>query len=121
MMLARRWALNRADLGLGIAALFLVSAVVAVPAFSRAARISLLGKPDFDDTVATALLAAWVAIVLAGIGGELKITSTRQSLTSLFTSEIGALQFGLSTMEILGDRVRKSGHGRFRIRGRAEG
>jgi len=100
MMLARRWALNRADLGLGIVALCLISAVIAVPVFSKAARVSLLGKPDFDDAVATALLAAWVAIVLAGIGGGLKITSTRQSLTSLFTSEIRALQFGLSTMEM---------------------
>ena len=100
MKLMRRWALNRADLVLGVAALAAASLVAAIPVFSKSVRLSLLGKPDFDDTMATALLAAWVTIFLAGVGAAIKITSTRQNLTSLFTSEIRALQFGLSTMEM---------------------
>jgi hypothetical protein len=100
MGLIRRWALNRGDLALMLAAVALVSAAAAMPIVSRSARVWLLGKPDLDQGVASALLAAWVAIVLAGLGAAVKVTVTRQNLTSLFTSEVRALQYGLSTMEM---------------------
>ncbi len=88
MKLVRKWALNRADLLLGIVALVVASAVAGMPVFSTSARLWLLGKTELDDTVATALLAAWVTILLAGVGAAIKVTSTRQNLTSLFTSSL---------------------------------
>jgi hypothetical protein len=99
MMLLRRWALNRADFILGalVLSVMILAAVVAV--CSGAVRNRLLGTGS-DGKLIAALLAGWIAIFLAGAGGAVKITSTRQSLTSLFRSEIKALQFGLSTMDM---------------------
>jgi hypothetical protein len=53
-----------------------------------------------DGKLAVALLTGWLTIFVAGVGGAVKIISTRQSLTGLFRSEIKALQFGLSTMNM---------------------
>ena len=84
----RRWALNRFDLILGLAVAFATTSAVTVTIFSGA-----LGKE-----IASAILAGWVAILLAAIGAAIKITSTGQSLISLLSSELKALQYGLATM-----------------------
>jgi hypothetical protein len=99
MNFLRRWALNRADLILSSLVLIwmIVAAVIAIASTQVWER--LLG-PGSDGKLIAAILTGWITIFLAGIGGAVKITSTRQSLTSLFQSEIKALQFGLSTMDM---------------------
>src|SRR5215471_6790772 len=99
MLLFRRWALNRTDLILGLAAVVLTTIVAAVSLVSESAQ-HLLFKQEIGKEVAAPILAGWVAIVLACIGAAIKITSTRRSLISLLSSEIRALQFGLSTMNM---------------------
>jgi hypothetical protein len=98
MMFLRRWALNRADLIFGaVVLLVMVLAVVVAISSPIWERLSGVGS---DGKLIGALLAGWVTVFLAGLGGAVRITSTRQSLTSLFRSEIKALQFGLSTMDM---------------------
>jgi hypothetical protein len=107
MRVQRRWALNRADLILGllaatvgtIAALYLAlrlsspSATVVSPAQNASGTAP-------PNAIAVAILTAWLAILLACIGGVLKVTSTRQNLISLFASEIRAIQYGLAIMKM---------------------
>jgi len=97
--LFRRLALNRIDLIAGLAAIIIMTAagilIWRIPGILGAKN----GASHSDIT--GALFSSWVLILLALIGGAIKITSTRQSLIRLFVSEIKALQFGLSNMEML--------------------
>lgn len=47
-----------------------------------------------------AILAATIAILVAGFGGLFHVATTRRNLVNLFASEIKAIQEGLSTMEM---------------------
>jgi hypothetical protein len=85
---ARRWALNRADCLLGVFALLLLTIAVLLLLFK-------IDHPLFGP-----VLAGWAALFVAGISGVVRITSTRQSLNKLFSSEIRALQYGLSTIDM---------------------
>jgi len=98
MLLFRRWALNRADLIIGFVAIVVVVAMGAF--FWIDSEKYLRESTSFSRNIAAALLSSWVVILLACIGGAIKITSTRQSLIRLFTSEIKALQYGLSNIEM---------------------
>jgi hypothetical protein len=71
-----RWALNRADLILGSLVLIwmIVAAVIAISSTQVWER--LLG-PGSDEKLIAAILTGWITIFLAGIGGAVKITSTR--------------------------------------------
>ncbi len=102
MIFLRRWALNRGDLVIAVVALVVITVLAALGILSQGAQSWAFGSATPDAKLTGAIFAGWVAIVLAGIGGAVRITSTRQGLTSLFSSEIRALQFGLSTMEMFG-------------------
>ena len=98
MKIFRRLALNRIDLIAGVIA---IAIVIAAGIVTWTIPESVNAKSVVSDKgLAAALLGGWVAILLAMIGGAIKITSTRQSLIRLFVSEIKALQFGLSNMEM---------------------
>jgi hypothetical protein len=99
MMFLRRWAMNRADILLGFAVFILMMIAAAIAICSDTVWSRLMGAGT-DGKLVVALLTGWLTILLAGVGGAIKITSTRQSLTSLFRSEIKALQFGLLTMDM---------------------
>jgi hypothetical protein len=88
--LARRWALNRIDLILGIVAAAVGTAIAVYLLLTS-------GPASANGSIAAALFSAWVA---ACVGGVVKITSTRRGLISLFSSEIRAIQFGLVTMQM---------------------
>jgi hypothetical protein len=94
----RRWALNRADLILGLTVVFIVTVAASVALLFEVVR----SFPLQDNTrgFAAALFAGWVAILLASLGGAIKITSARQSLISLLSSEIKAIQYGLQKMDM---------------------
>jgi hypothetical protein len=91
-------ALNRADLILGLAVVFMITAAAATALLFEPMR-SFLVQANARGFVAT-LFAGWVAILLASLGGAIKITSARQSLISLLSSEIKAIQFGLQKMDM---------------------
>ena len=99
MMFLRRWAMNRADILLGFAVFILMMIAAAIAICSDTVWSRLMGAGT-DGKLVVALLTGWLTILLAGVGGAIKITSTRQSLTRLFRSEIKALQFGLLTMDM---------------------
>jgi hypothetical protein len=93
----RRWAI-RMDVVLGLAVVIVLTCIVLWEL-----RALLTGVPPGPSDVrsfASAIVAAWAAIVLACIGGAIKITATRQSLITLFTSEIRAIQYGLARMHM---------------------
>jgi hypothetical protein len=94
----RRWALNRADLILGLTLVLIITVMGSTALLSERVQ-SLLPKDGTKGFVA-ALFAGWVAILLASLGGAIKITSARQSLISLLSSEIKAIQFGLQKMDM---------------------
>lgn len=98
MKLFRRLALNRIDLIAGVVAIAIVI-VAGIVIWTIPESVNVKSAVS-DKDIAAALLGGWVAILLAMIGGAIKITSTRQSLIRLFVSEIKALQFGLSNMEM---------------------
>lgn len=93
----RRWAI-RVDVVLGLAVAIILSCVVAWELHNLLTGASAV-SPD-TRSFASAIIAAWAALVLACIGGAIKITSTRQSLITLFTSEIRAIQYGLTRMHM---------------------
>jgi hypothetical protein len=95
----RRFALNRADLVLGVVFVSIITAAAAIPVISERARHFLFDQ-DNAKGLAAALFAGWIAIYLACLGGAIKITSARQSLISLLSSEIKAIQFGLQKMDM---------------------
>src|SRR4051812_47724790 len=93
----RRWAV-RLDVGVGLLA---VTGLTALAARELSAILSGGGAATAETRgLASALIAAWVAVVLACLAGAVKITSTRQGLVTLFTSEIKAIQFGLARMQM---------------------
>src|SRR5215203_4376777 len=107
MRVQRRWALNRADLMLGMVAATLGTIAAVYLALRLSSPVPSLTPPSQTassaptaNAVAVAVLTAWLAILLACIGGVLKITSTRQNLISLFASEIRAIQYGLTIMKM---------------------
>ena len=87
----RRWAFNRADFMLGV---FIATGLSALALWIT------ISSHVKGDSAAAALIAAIGALTLTAIAGIVKITSTRQSLTSLITSEVRAIQYGLSTMDM---------------------
>jgi hypothetical protein len=90
----------RLDVGLGLALAIILTCVVAWELDKLLARAS---DPQSDArSFVSAIVAGWSAIVLACLGGAIRITSTRQSLLTLFTSEIRAIQYGLRRMEMFG-------------------
>lgn len=91
MSYMRRFALNRWDLALGVIALVVVTAFAAWVA---------LPIRSSNPTVATAILGGWITIVVAGVGGAVTITTKRRNLISLFSSEIKAIHYGLSTIKM---------------------
>jgi hypothetical protein len=90
----RKFALNRWDLALGVLALLVIS--------SGAVWTIVFQIQDDDWTTAVAILAGLITILVAGIGAAIKITTRRRNLISLFSSEIKAIQYGLSTMDMFG-------------------
>ncbi len=99
MMYLRRWAINRGDLILGLAALGAFSFFAVQLALPTELQTKVLGGSP-DKALLGAIVAGWTAIVVAGVGGALRITSARQSLMSLFASEIKAMHYGLSAMDM---------------------
>jgi hypothetical protein len=94
---SRRWAI-RLDVVLGVLAAILFSAIAG---WQVAVLLTQTAIPAPDiKSIISAVVAAWVAIVLACIGGAIKITSARQNLITLFTSEIRAIQYGLGQMDM---------------------
>jgi hypothetical protein len=93
----RRWAI-RTDVVLGLAVAVMLTCVVLWELHSLLTGAAA-GSSDVRS-FASAIVAAWAAIVLACIGGAIKITATRQSLITLFTSEIRAIQYGLARMHM---------------------
>jgi hypothetical protein len=100
MRFFRRWALNRADLILGLASVFIMTLIASIPVASEYVRHLLFEPTENAKGLAAALLAGWVAIFLACLGGAVRITSARQSLISLLSSEIKAIQYGLQKMDM---------------------
>lgn len=90
-LLLRRWALNRWDVIFATAALLaaLVAGYVIWPNW-----------PNLGDKVSAAIVAGWFAVVLATFSGITRIITARQSLIRLLLSEIKAMQYGLSTMDM---------------------
>jgi hypothetical protein len=99
MILVRRWALNRADLMLGLSSLGILSVLLGVLIIDGSDRF-LPPDGDIRKGVTTALVAGWIAIALACLGGAIKITAARQSLNSVISSEIRAIQYGLAQMDM---------------------
>lgn len=89
----RRLGLNRPDLVLGI---FVVIAGTALATYFLAEPIRQGGT----NSTAAALLSGWIIVLLACLGGVIKITLTRQTLISLLASEIRAIQYGLRMMDM---------------------
>ncbi len=88
---------GRYSVGLAVFILMMIAAAIAICSETVWGRLTGSGT---DGKLVLALLTGWLTILLAGVGGAIKITSTRQSLTSLFRSEIKALQFGLLTIDM---------------------
>jgi hypothetical protein len=89
----RRMALNRLDLGLGV---FVFIAGTPIVVWLLWAPL----KQGQSDSIAAAALTGWIVILLACLGGAAKITLTRQTIISLFASEIRAIQYGLAMMDM---------------------
>lgn len=100
MLWLRRWALNRVDLHLGLTLIVLVTIGAVVLVTSVKAQHFLFGGKGVEAAVAAAILAGWAAIFVAAVGGLIRTTSIRRSLISLLSSEIKALQYGLSNMNM---------------------
>ena len=96
----RRWAMNRADFTLGVFLGLALTVLILLTAFSQSFRLALFGSTDAQKSMASALIAAVAALTLAVVVGIVKVTSARQSLTSLITSEIIAIQYGILTMDM---------------------
>lgn len=92
----------RMDVVLGLALAIILTCVVFWEVRNLLAHASDSGTQSDARSFVSAIVAAWAAIVLACIGGAIKITATRQSLVTLFTSEIRAIQYGLTRMEMFG-------------------
>jgi hypothetical protein len=99
MIALRRWAMNRADFVLSVLTSVALGVVIVLIATSSSFRSLLFGSADLQKT-ASAAVAAIGALLLAIIAGIVKITSARQSLTSLMASEIRAIQYGILTMDM---------------------
>jgi hypothetical protein len=96
----RRWALNRADLILGILVLVTLTIVVCgLLGFPNGQQL-LSNDPETRKGITVAILAGWGTISLACIGGAVKITAARQGLISLLSSEIKAIQYGLARLDM---------------------
>jgi hypothetical protein len=96
MMALRRWAI-RIDVVLGFVAVVVLTGV----AFWELPHLLAPVTPGAETRgLISAVFAGWVAVVLACLGGIVKITSARQNLVRLFTSEIRALQYGLGQMDM---------------------
>jgi hypothetical protein len=93
----RRWAV-RVDVGLGLALAIILTCIVLWELNDLLKHAS--GAQSDARSFFSAIAAAWAAIVLACLGGAIKITAARQSLVTLFTSEIRAIQYGLMRMEM---------------------
>lgn len=96
--LAFRRGAVRMDVGLGLAVAIILTCVVFWELNDLLSRAS--GTQSDARSFVSAIVAAWAAIVLACLGGAIKITATRQSLVTLFTSEIRAIQYGLMRMDM---------------------
>jgi hypothetical protein len=92
----RRWAVNRADLICGALILVVLTAAVCWLVVSEYGQQLL----SIRKGLVAAILTGWGTLSLALIGGAIKITSARQGLISLFSSEIKAIQYGLSCMDM---------------------
>lgn len=93
MINMRKFALNRWDLALGVVVLLVITAV--------AWAMILEPRQSLPET-AKAILGGWITILVAGVGAAVRITTKRRNLISLFSSEIMAIQYGLSTMDMFG-------------------
>jgi hypothetical protein len=98
MILFRRWALNRADLILGLLSLAVLTLLLVL--LVRCGDRFLPSDPETKKGLITALVAGWITISLACLGGAIKITAARQSLISVISSEIKAIQYGLARMDM---------------------
>lgn len=96
----RRWAMDRADFALGICLGLALIVLILLIAFSQSVRLSLFGTADFQKSTAPALIAALATLTLTVVAGIVKVTAARQSLSSLITSEIRAIQYGILTMDM---------------------
>jgi len=92
--LAFRRAGVRMDVVLGLGVAIILTCIVFWELYH------LLATQSDARSFVSAIVAAWAAIVLACLGGAIKITATRQSLVTLFTSEIRAIQYGLTSMDM---------------------
>jgi hypothetical protein len=82
---------------LGLRRDIIVSAIlVAIATWLVFWKLSHLERPE----AYSGITAAWIGLVLAYCGGVVRISATRVSLVTLFTSEIRAIQFGLVRMKM---------------------
>ncbi|HUI98560.1 MAG TPA: hypothetical protein VLX44_22610 [Xanthobacteraceae bacterium] len=100
MQTLRRWALNRADLVLGVVIAIGVTIGASLLVNSDSARALIFKDAALQKEIVGAIFAGWIAILLASIGAAVRVTLMRQTLISLFSSEITAIQYGLATMEM---------------------
>ncbi len=98
----RRLALNRVDLILGIVSLFFLTLIVGVVIWFDDEWHFLPNDTETRKAVVGAIFAGWLTIALACAGGAVRITASRQSLISLLSSEIKAIQDGLFRMNMFG-------------------
>jgi hypothetical protein len=91
----RRWAV-RLDVLCGLVATIVLVSVVGWQLF----RFLPTPQPGDAKGLGAPIITGSVAILVACVGGIVKITSARQNLITLFSSEIRAIQFGLTVMQM---------------------
>jgi hypothetical protein len=94
----RGWAI-RFDVVFGILAVMVLTTVVGRELYRLFTEAPPVALSETKGLTAP-LMAAWAAVVIACIGGAVKVTSARQNLIRLLSSEIRAIQYGLTKMNM---------------------
>jgi hypothetical protein len=100
MKTMRVWAINRADFVFGVLISAALGTLIVLLVSSGHFRNLLFSDPSLQKSTTSAVTAALGTLLLAIVAGIVKVTSARQSLTSLMTSEIRAIQYGIFIMDM---------------------